>query len=148
MFPSYLRRDANAYGIVSSYRSNTPAEVVEGWMNSPEHRVNILDPGFCRLGVGCEILGERTYRVQLPAARLLPEARCSPLPIELPLSGPHGCHAGLSLPLSARLFPGLLLSPAINGILHPVPQKNSWFLNGFSPPAGVSWLAHQTHVWR
>ncbi|MFD5158583.1 CAP domain-containing protein [Streptomyces hawaiiensis] len=30
----------------------SPAEVVEGWMNSPGHRANILKPGFTRIGVG------------------------------------------------------------------------------------------------
>ncbi|WP_171166646.1 CAP domain-containing protein [Streptomyces sp. I05A-00742] len=30
----------------------SPAEVVEGWMNSPGHRANILTPGFTHLGVG------------------------------------------------------------------------------------------------
>jgi len=30
----------------------TPAEVVEGWMNSPGHRANILNPNLTTLGVG------------------------------------------------------------------------------------------------
>jgi uncharacterized protein YkwD/stress response protein SCP2 len=30
----------------------SPAEVVEGWMNSPGHRANILKPAFTHLGVG------------------------------------------------------------------------------------------------
>ncbi|KJK36420.1 stress protein [Streptomyces variegatus] len=30
----------------------SPAEVVEGWMNSPGHRANILKPGFTRIGIG------------------------------------------------------------------------------------------------
>ncbi|MET9393041.1 CAP domain-containing protein [Streptomyces sp. NPDC006624] len=30
----------------------SPADVVEGWMNSPGHRANILQPGFTHLGVG------------------------------------------------------------------------------------------------
>lgn len=30
----------------------TPAQVVEGWMNSPGHRANILNPNFTQLGVG------------------------------------------------------------------------------------------------
>ncbi|MEV6751300.1 CAP domain-containing protein [Streptomyces sp. NPDC051214] len=30
----------------------TPAEVVDGWMNSPGHRANILKPTFTHLGVG------------------------------------------------------------------------------------------------
>lgn len=30
----------------------TPAAIVDAWMNSPEHRENILDPDFRQLGVG------------------------------------------------------------------------------------------------
>lgn len=30
----------------------TPAEVVDGWMNSPGHRKNILDPNLRQIGVG------------------------------------------------------------------------------------------------
>ncbi|WP_406010709.1 CAP domain-containing protein [Streptomyces sp. NBC_00637] len=30
----------------------SPAEVVEGWMNSPGHRANILQPDFTHIGVG------------------------------------------------------------------------------------------------
>ncbi|WP_330174661.1 CAP domain-containing protein [Streptomyces sp. NBC_01498] len=34
------------------------AEVVQGWMNSPGHRANILTPGFTHLGVGLRDGGE------------------------------------------------------------------------------------------
>ncbi|MFF7770033.1 CAP domain-containing protein [Streptomyces massasporeus] len=30
----------------------SPSDVVEGWMNSPGHRANILKPGFTHIGVG------------------------------------------------------------------------------------------------
>lgn len=30
----------------------TPESVVQGWMDSPEHRDNILNPDFTQLGVG------------------------------------------------------------------------------------------------
>ncbi len=30
----------------------TPSEVVAGWMNSPGHRANILNPSFSQIGVG------------------------------------------------------------------------------------------------
>ena len=32
--------------------ASTPAEIVEGWMNSPGHRANILDPRLRTVGVG------------------------------------------------------------------------------------------------
>ena len=31
---------------------STPEEVVEGWMNSPGHRKNILSPNFSEIGIG------------------------------------------------------------------------------------------------
>ncbi|MEU0387865.1 CAP domain-containing protein [Streptomyces chartreusis] len=44
----------------------SPAEVVEGWMNSPGHRANILKPGFTHLGVGFAGGGHAgTYWTQL-----------------------------------------------------------------------------------
>ena len=44
----------------------SPAEVVQGWMNSPGHRANILKPGFTHLGVGYVCGGRAgTYWTQL-----------------------------------------------------------------------------------
>ncbi|GAA1901435.1 CAP domain-containing protein [Streptomyces durmitorensis] len=44
----------------------TPAEVVDGWMNSPGHRANILGPSFTHLGVGFAGGGSAgTYWTQL-----------------------------------------------------------------------------------
>lgn len=42
--------NAAAENIASGYR--TPAEVVEGWMDSPGHCANILNPSLHQLGVG------------------------------------------------------------------------------------------------
>ena len=39
------------------------ATVMNGWMNSPEHRVNILDPHFQWIGVGIACDGTHTYFV-------------------------------------------------------------------------------------
>ncbi|GGU56497.1 CAP domain-containing protein [Streptomyces daghestanicus] len=44
----------------------SPADVVEGWMNSPGHRANILAPGFTHLGAGLAGGGRAgTYWTQL-----------------------------------------------------------------------------------
>ncbi|MGW3146329.1 CAP domain-containing protein [Streptomyces sp. NPDC001177] len=44
----------------------SPAEVVDGWMNSPGHRANILEPGFTHIGVGFAGGGRAgTYWTQL-----------------------------------------------------------------------------------
>lgn len=42
----------------------TAKEVVEGWMNSPPHRDNILEPDFTEIGVGRATANGRTYWVQ------------------------------------------------------------------------------------
>ncbi|GAB2727349.1 CAP domain-containing protein [Streptomyces bullii] len=44
----------------------SPADVVEGWMNSPGHRVNILKPDFTHIGIGFAGGGRAgTYWTQL-----------------------------------------------------------------------------------
>ncbi|MGB8454964.1 MAG: CAP domain-containing protein [Anaerocolumna sp.] len=35
-----------------AYGYNTPEAVVEGWMNSPGHRANIMNPNFNKIGIG------------------------------------------------------------------------------------------------
>lgn len=44
------RRRSIGENIACGQRS--PAEVVDGWMNSPGHRANILKPGFTHIGIG------------------------------------------------------------------------------------------------
>ncbi len=55
---------AAAENIAAGYR--TPEEVVNGWMNSPGHRANILNPDLDYLGVGfycdSEGIGSTNYR--------------------------------------------------------------------------------------
>ena len=46
-----------------AYGYRTPAEVVEGWLNSPGHRANILTGSFTHIGVGYNENGN--YWVQL-----------------------------------------------------------------------------------
>jgi len=44
---------------------DSPYEVVDGWMHSPEHRHNILDCRLDQMGIGLAIAGDRTtYWVQ------------------------------------------------------------------------------------
>ncbi|MFE6409190.1 CAP domain-containing protein [Streptomyces sp. NPDC057837] len=44
----------------------SPADVVEGWMNSPGHRANILRPEFTRIGIGFACGGRAgTYWTQM-----------------------------------------------------------------------------------
>ncbi|PAZ09092.1 stress protein [Streptomyces sp. SA15] len=58
------RRRSIGENIACGQRS--PAEVVEGWMNSPGHRANILKPDFTHIGIGFEGGGPAgTYWTQL-----------------------------------------------------------------------------------
>ncbi|SEE95347.1 Cysteine-rich secretory protein family protein [Streptomyces sp. 3213] len=58
------RRRTIGENIACGQRS--PAEVVEGWMNSPGHRANILKPDFTHIGIGFAGGGQTgTYWTQL-----------------------------------------------------------------------------------
>jgi uncharacterized protein YkwD len=35
-----------------SHLAGTPAAIVDGWMNSSDHRANLLDPGYTMVGIG------------------------------------------------------------------------------------------------
>lgn len=41
----------------------TPDQVVQGWINSPEHRANILNPNYKEMGIGYYYLANDTGRV-------------------------------------------------------------------------------------
>jgi uncharacterized protein YkwD len=57
------------YGENLAAGPTTPEQVVEGWMNSPGHRHNILLPEFTHLGVGVRLGGQyAVYWVQVFAA--------------------------------------------------------------------------------
>lgn len=47
----------------------TPESVMNAWMNSPGHRANILQPGFCELGVGLAYRNSTPYWTQKFACR-------------------------------------------------------------------------------
>lgn len=49
----------------------TPQEVVTGWMNSPDHRENLLSPEYTHLGVGLIFSGSTMYATQNFAAPLV-----------------------------------------------------------------------------
>ena len=48
-----------------AYGQRTPQEVVSGWMNSPGHRANILNPNFNKIGIGVYQHGGTIYWAQL-----------------------------------------------------------------------------------
>jgi uncharacterized protein YkwD len=52
------------YGENIARGQDSPAEVVDGWMNSPEHRENILDCRFEQMGIGLAFAGDTPYWVQ------------------------------------------------------------------------------------
>lgn len=57
-----LYNSSNTINGVATYDWNTPQQiaqkVVDGWMNSPGHRKNILTPHWKRQGIGVEIAAE------------------------------------------------------------------------------------------
>ncbi len=64
----------NLAKIVSGAKVFTPEEIVEGWMNSTEHRENILNGTFTYLGVGVFVRGKVLYATQnfgTPVVKLL-----------------------------------------------------------------------------
>jgi len=52
----------NAYGENIAAGQPTPEDVIDGWMSSPGHRANILEPNFCDIGVGYAYVAASTYR--------------------------------------------------------------------------------------
>jgi uncharacterized protein YkwD len=50
-----------------SFQLSTPRAVITAWMNSPEHRDNILEPGFREIGVGT-VWGTPSSPILLTAA--------------------------------------------------------------------------------
>lgn len=48
-----------------AYGYATPQAVMDGWMNSPGHRANILSPNFSYIGVGCYQKGNTLYWTQI-----------------------------------------------------------------------------------
>jgi len=48
-----------------AYGQKTPQEVVDGWMNSPGHRANILNANFGKIGIGVYQSGGVYYWTQL-----------------------------------------------------------------------------------
>lgn len=56
--------DWSRYGENIARGQDNPAEVVDGWMNSTEHRENILDCRFEQMGVGLAFDGDTPYWVQ------------------------------------------------------------------------------------
>src|SRR4051794_39295853 len=49
--PSSERWDAGENLAAGHGNEGTPGAIVSGWMNSREHRINLLDPGFTVVGV-------------------------------------------------------------------------------------------------
>lgn len=45
--------------------NRTPSSAIEGWMNSPGHRANILNPNYTEIGFGIALRGNEYYYVQV-----------------------------------------------------------------------------------
>lgn len=71
----------NAYGENIAAGYTTPEAVMNGWMNSPGHRANILGESFCDLGIGYEAAGN--YWTQ-NFARKSGVSQCASAPVPNP----------------------------------------------------------------
>lgn len=59
------RATAENIASFSSYPEATLAqEAVKGWMNSPGHRRNLLDPTYTHIGIGVSRMGDKYYLTQ------------------------------------------------------------------------------------
>ncbi len=47
------------------YDGRTARKLVQGWMNSPGHRANILNPKYSKIGIGIVTKGRYTYATQI-----------------------------------------------------------------------------------
>lgn len=69
----------NLYKIEDSRKRFSSAEIVQGWMDSPGHRANILNRDFTHIGVGVVVSGRKLYATQnfgTPIVKLI-----TPLPL-------------------------------------------------------------------
>lgn len=55
----------NLYEASGTARDDIEHKSVEGWMNSPGHRANILEKNHSRTGVGVAVAGDAVYITQL-----------------------------------------------------------------------------------
>jgi uncharacterized protein YkwD len=65
------RKVAENVAFYEGYRPSG-AQVVDDWMNSPPHRVNIVDPDFRLLGVATACGGAKCYVTQMFAVEAAP----------------------------------------------------------------------------
>ncbi len=47
------------------YNDSIAVRLIEEWMESPEHRANILNPAFSKIGIGVVIRGRYIYATQI-----------------------------------------------------------------------------------
>jgi hypothetical protein len=61
----------NLFYLERGDRKFDPAQIVNGWMESPGHRQNILEPSFTHMGIGVFLMGNKLYSTQVLAIPLL-----------------------------------------------------------------------------
>jgi uncharacterized protein YkwD len=88
---------------------NTPAGAVKGWMESPEHRINMLDPDFRRIGIGialgAPVAGVEeavTYTADFDTGPTTDQSSSSPEPAAVEAPGVTRSAAGAPLSPSPR----------------------------------------------
>ncbi|MBW6514458.1 MAG: CAP domain-containing protein [Candidatus Syntrophosphaera sp.] len=99
----------NLYYLERSDRKYDPAQIVNGWMNSAEHRANLLQPEYTHTGIGIFLMGNKLYTTQvyaIPILRLL-----SPLPGKLSRGKSYVLEFEYLSPISGEDLQFLLATP-------------------------------------
>jgi len=66
VYKNYTRRGENLRAEYTQSRYfGDSEEAIQGWMNSPAHKANMLDGSFTQMGVGCFVTGHTIIWVQL-----------------------------------------------------------------------------------
>lgn len=61
---SDIKRITHTLGENIAYGQDTCTEVVQAWINSPEHNRNLLDPNFTHMALGLAVVDGTEYWVQ------------------------------------------------------------------------------------
>lgn len=114
----------NACGENIAAGYSTPQAVMNGWMNSPGHRANILNPAFCDIGVGYAFRSGSTYGHYWTQdfGRRQGLSTCPPVVTEYTITATAGPHGTIAPSGSVKVLSGasqtFLITPAAGyGIL-------------------------------
>lgn len=115
----------------------TPQEIVDGWMNSPEHRKNMLDPDYTHLGVGVVISNSTLLATQNFATEIV--RMDTPLPNKISRKSNLRLEFTYRSPRPWQTFNSVLVYPDPNVRYN---LDNKHYCTG-SEPVKITWLDEQ-----